>query len=178
MKLVRLISFSALCLPVLSVGIAAAETAGGVTWKAPTSWKVDPPRQMRVVTYKVAPTKGDSDEAEVAVFYFGQGQGGTVEDNFKRWSGQFQDSKPAVTKDEKVATFAVHRIEVKGTYGGGMGPAMGGGAGAAAGKTGYELLGAIVEAPEGSVFFKLTGPQKTVEAARAAFDKMLKSMTK
>lgn len=161
------------------VATAHAETAGGITWKSPTTWKADAARPMRVATYHVAAAKGDTDEAELAIFYFGEGQGGSVDDNLKRWAGQFESPKPPVTKKEKLAGVAVTRIEVKGTYGGGMGPAMGGGGGAApAKKDNYELLGAIVEAPQGSVFFKLTGPQKTVESARVAFDKMLKSITK
>ena len=45
-------------------------------------------------------------------------------------------------------------------------------------KPGYKLLGAIVEGPGGNVFFKLTGPAKTVEAARADFNKLLKGVTK
>ena len=45
-------------------------------------------------------------------------------------------------------------------------------------KPGFKLLGAIVEAPGGNVFFKLTGPAKTVEAARADLMKMLKALTK
>jgi hypothetical protein len=45
-------------------------------------------------------------------------------------------------------------------------------------KPGYRLIGAIVEAPEGMVFFKLTGPAKTVQAAKPAFDKMLQSISK
>ena len=45
-------------------------------------------------------------------------------------------------------------------------------------KAGYHLVGVIVEAPEGNVFFKLTGPEKTVKAARPALDKMLASLKK
>jgi hypothetical protein len=45
-------------------------------------------------------------------------------------------------------------------------------------KTGYRLLGAIVEAPEGNVFFKLTGPAATVGAAQADFDALVGSMKK
>ena len=41
---------------------------------------------------------------------------------------------------------------------------------------GYRLLGAIVEGPQGSIFFKFTGPAKTVAANQAAFDKMLASL--
>jgi hypothetical protein len=43
-------------------------------------------------------------------------------------------------------------------------------------KPGYRIAGAIVEAPQGSVFFKLTGPAATVQAAKPAFDKMLQSV--
>jgi hypothetical protein len=42
----------------------------------------------------------------------------------------------------------------------------------------YMLLGAIVEAPGGSVFFKLTGPSATVTGAKAEFDALLESMKK
>jgi hypothetical protein len=38
------------------------------------------------------------------------------------------------------------------------------------------MLGAIVEAPEGNVFFKLTGPAKTVAAAEKQFEALLKSV--
>jgi hypothetical protein len=48
----------------------------------------------------------------------------------------------------------------------------------AAKKPGYRLLGAIVEAPEGPVFFKLTGPAKTVAVAKADFEKMLSSLSR
>ena len=40
---------------------------------------------------------------------------------------------------------------------------------------GYPMLGAIVEGPQGSIFFKFTGPAKTVTANQAAFDKMIAS---
>ena len=40
------------------------------------------------------------------------------------------------------------------------------------------VVGSIAEAPEGNVFFKLTGPAKTVKAALAQFDKMLGSIKK
>ncbi|HEX4621213.1 MAG TPA: hypothetical protein VH208_06570 [Myxococcaceae bacterium] len=43
-------------------------------------------------------------------------------------------------------------------------------------KPGFKLLGAIVDGPQGPVFFKLTGLVKTVDGARADFDKMLKSI--
>ena len=42
--------------------------------------------------------------------------------------------------------------------------------------TGYRLLGAIAEGRGGNVFFKLTGPSKTIAAQQAAFDQMLASI--
>ena len=45
-------------------------------------------------------------------------------------------------------------------------------------KPGYRMLGAIVEGPGGSLFFKLTGPEGTVAANVAGFDAMLSSITR
>jgi hypothetical protein len=63
-------------------------------------------------------------------------------------------------------------VDIKGTYlnpGGGMMQSQGE-------KPDYRLLGAIVEAPQGNVFFKLTGPAATVAAAEADFDALLASI--
>ena len=49
-------------------------------------------------------------------------------------------------------------------------------AGGAKPVSGYRLLGAIAEGRSGNVFFKLTGPSKTIAAQQAAFDQMLASI--
>ena len=153
---------------------AFADSAGGLSWKQPAGWKADAPRAMRAATYLVPAAKGDSEGAECGVFYFGQGQGGGVEQNIQRWVGQFEGGKAPIQKKEKLGGFEVTTVEVDGTFASSMGGPMG----AKTPKAGYKLLGAIVEAPGGNVFFKLTGPAKTVEAARADFIKMLKGVTK
>ena len=152
---------------------ALADSAGGLSWAAPPSWKVDAPRPMRAATYKLPAAKGDTEDAECGVFYFGQGQGGGVDQNVQRWVGQFEGAKAPVTKKEKVSGFDVTLLELEGTYTGGGGPM-----GPKTSKPGYKLLGAIVEGPEGAVFFKLTGPARTVEAGRADFTKMVKAIKK
>jgi hypothetical protein len=68
----------------------------------------------------------------------------------------------------------VTRTEIAGTYLAPGGPMMQ----STGKKTGYRLLGAIVEAPEGNVFFKLTGPAATVGGALADFDALVGSMRK
>ncbi len=162
-------------LPVVSL----AESAGGLSWTAPSSWTAQPQRPMRAATYQIPPAKGDAEPAELAVFYFGQGQGGGVEQNVQRWYGQFEqpDGKPsasvAKTRKAKVAGLDVTYVELTGTYTASMGPMA-----PKTNKPGYRLLGAIVEGPQGSVFFKMTGPAKTVEAAKGQFEKVIQGMKK
>lgn len=172
----RLIAFMVVSLAL--VGIARAEQAGGLTWTAPPEWKSQGERPMRAATYSISAAKGDAEPAELAVFYFGQGSGGGVDANVKRWIEQFQKAdgtsaaKDAKVKKEKIAGLPATAVEVKGTYLGGsmMGPSTP--------KPGYRLLGAIVEGPGGNVFFKLTGPEKTVTAAEKHFRKMLEGLKK
>lgn len=168
----------ALLVAFVSSAAALADDAAGVAWSVPQGWKTAPARQMRVATYNVPATKGDPDLGECGVFYFGPGQGGSVDANVQRWVGQFEqpDGKPsdAVAKKstDKVAGMNVTRVEVTGTFtgmGGPMSPVP-------VKHPAFKLLGAIVEAPQGPVFFKLTGPVKTVDAARGAFEKLIKGV--
>jgi hypothetical protein len=151
-----------------------ASSAGGIKWTTPVKWKAGPERQMRAATYFIPAAAGDSEDGECAVFF---GIGGGVEANLKRWVGQFEqpDGKPSESlvkqKRETINGLQVTTIDLTGTYGGG-GPMMG----QSAKKTGYRLLGAIVEGPQGEIFFKLTGPAKTVAAAQADFQALLKSL--
>jgi hypothetical protein len=158
-----------------SVGLLA-ESAAGIRWTAPAGWKAEGPRPMRAATYSIAPEAGDSAGAECVVNFFGPGQGGGVDANLERWKGQVlgPDGKPAPAKIEKrtVRTVPVTIIDSSGSYTGMGGPM------AASPKpvAGYRLLGAIVEGPGGSVFFKLTGPAKTIAAQQKNFDQLLASI--
>ena len=104
---------------------ALADSAGGISWTNPATWKPDAARPMRIATYLIAPAKGDSDSAECGVFYFGEGQGGSVDANIDRWVGQFEGSKAPVRKKEKLAGFDVTTVEVDGTFASSMGGPMG-----------------------------------------------------
>jgi hypothetical protein len=42
----------------------------------------------------------------------------------------------------------------------------------------YRMLGAIIEAPQGPVFFKLTGPKDVVSAALDEFNQLVQSVKK
>ena len=131
---------------------------------------------MRAATYSIPLAAGDQGIAECVVNYFGPGQGGGVDANIERWRGQVlgADGKPAVAKIDKrtVRGVQVTMIDTSGTYTGMGGPMSAESKPAAS----YRLIGAIVEGPGGSVFFKLTGPAKTIAAEQKNFEQLLASI--
>lgn len=157
--------------PPPAMGVMPPTGAPGVDWTPPQGWSVEPASGVRLATYTI-PGSGDAESAQLAVFYFGQGQGGAVDANIERWIGEFENPQPADRRTLEINGMQVHRVEVKGNY---VAHAMGTGEGAAA-QADAMLLGAIVEGPNGSVFFKLAGPSATVEAAEDGFDAMLQSL--
>ena len=153
-----------------------AESAAGVRWTAPATCKPAGPRPMRAATYSIAPADGDRAAAECVVNYFGPGQGGGVDANVERWKGQVlgADGKPAAARVTRrtVSGVPMTVVDATGTYTGMGGPMMGGSTPAAR----YRLLGALVEGSGGHVFFKLTGPAKTIAAQEKNFEQLLSSI--
>ena len=145
-------------------------------WSDPVGWRrTQPSSSMRRAQYAV-PGATPADDAEVAVFYFGVGQGGSVEDNIRRWQGQFASdpNAPAAappTTERTVHGLRVHLTERFGRFAGMAMP----NAPSPTGHDNWGMLGAIVETPQGPWFFKLTGPRATVEGARARFDDLVAS---
>jgi hypothetical protein len=164
----------AVCLGILCAIALIGDTAGGIKFAPPADWKSLGQRPMRAGTYLAPAAAGDKEGAELAIFYFGQGQGGDVDANIKRWTAQFDTKeKPRIDK-QTVNGMPVTMMDLSGTYIASSGPMMA----AKTSKPGYRLLGAIVEGPQGAVFFKFTGPAKTVAAHQAAFQKVVKSVSK
>lgn len=153
----------------------AGATDLAITWRDPSDWqRVAPSSPMRAAQYSVPPTAGDSEPAEVTVFFFGPQMGGGVEDNINRWTGQFKGVAPAaITRRSKTAGALTHsfvQIASGQFQGGGMMGAP------SAPKDGFGLLGVVTEAPSGKYFFKMTGPSKTVAANQAAFEQLVDSI--
>ena len=151
-----------------------ADSAAGLRWTAPAGWKSEGARPMRAATYTVAPAPGDKASAECGVYFFGAGQGGSVEANVERWKSQFRgpDGKPAAAQMVKRAShgLTITTIDTSGEYSGMGGPVAPGQA-----VPGYRLLGAIIEATGGNVFVKFTGPAKTIAANQRRFEQLLAS---
>jgi hypothetical protein len=148
----------------------SAAPAAKITWVDPPEWKRVKGSPVRQATYQVPRAKGDSEDGELAVFYFGPGESGGIEKNVERWVKQFSEVPPERVKREERNANGLHQHTVSiesGTFSSGMpgGPTKP--------KTGYALLGAIVEAPSGNYFFKLTGPSATVKASHETFYELL-----
>lgn len=157
----------------------ATGDAAGVAWTVPARWEGQPARMMRVATYLIPKAEGDDEPGECAVFFFGQGQGGSVDLNLQRWRDQFETEsggQPSLAERKStINDLAVTTVSLAGTYLASMGPMFQSGA---VKKPGYRMLGAIIEAPEGNVFVKLTGPEKTVLGAEGEFRAFLNSLRK
>jgi hypothetical protein len=158
---------------VTAVALAAEGNAAGVKWVVPAAWKAQAERPMRVATYEI-PSAPGAEAGECGVFYFGQGQGGSVEENLSRWAQQFEAASVPKKTEKTVRGMRVHMIDVSGTYLASGGPMMK----SQGKKPGYRLIGAIVEAPRGLVFFKCTGPAPTLGKAQADFESLIGSFVK
>ena len=158
---------------------APPNQAAGIAWTLPPAWEVEAARQMRIATYRLHAIAGDPEDAECAVYFFGAGQGGTVDANIERWVHQFtapdgQSPAPsAITDKRDIAGLKVSTLTVSGTYlaGAGMMPQQ-----QEVKKPKFRMRAAIIEAPQGLVFFKLTGPLNTVAAADKDFNSLLDSL--
>jgi len=144
-------------------------------WKSPAGWTEEAPSSsMRRTQYRIP---GPGGPAECVVFYFGPGQGGDAKANAARWASQFQRADGAAvgdavkTREIKVGDIPVVLVEVTGTYVGGMGSGPSGPE-----RPNYMLLGAIAKGPDANWFFRATGPRATLEAQRAAFDGLVRSI--
>src|SRR5262249_41993282 len=152
--------------------------AAGLRFHVPGEWaRVPAPSDMRAAQFRVPHTEGDAEDAELVLFYFGEGKGGSADQNVERWTGQFTQPDGKPSKDAAVVTIRTVNglkqtsVDVGGTYK----PAPMGGAGGAE-KPGWRLLAAGVGGAGGPWFWRLTGPDATVTAAKPHFDAMLASL--
>lgn len=125
----------------------------------PANWTPQmPSSDMRLAQFTI---RSEGGAADAAVFYFGQGSGGSVEDNTKRWASQFLDEagKPAAPKVEKGASGAmpVTWVALDGRYARGVGSGPQGEA-----KARQSLRVAVIETDRGNLFFQLWGDEAAI----------------
>lgn len=130
-----------------------------LSWKTPGGWTRGRESSMRIMTYNMGP----NGEGECAVSVFPGDVGGMVA-NVNRWYGQM--SQTPLTPDAVAALPTIEvlgqkatLVDIQGDYKG-----MGGRA-----KSDYRLIGVICPLPSNVMFFKLTGPDKLVQAEKDNF---------
>lgn len=137
----------------------------------PAGWEARPPASsLRTAEARVPGPGGD---AELTVFHFGEGKGGSVAENLQRWVDQMEFAPGTSTEREEFSAngYTIYRVDFAGTLKAGqmgMGPAEP--------QPDSRLLGAIIEGPGGPWYLKLVGPDATVAPQRDAFLRLLESV--
>ena len=145
------------------------------TFSRPANWEwVESASPMRKAELKVVDEKTKA-KAEVVFYHFGPGNAGGTQANIDRWFGQFVEARDKINAKSEDVTVGRHKVtyvSAEGTYKSGMpgGPQTP--------MPNHALLGAIIEASEGSVFVKMTGPKELTQSATADFKKMVESALK
>jgi hypothetical protein len=153
-------------------GDQASQGGAGIEFDIPANWQTETPQSnMRLAQAAIPGTAGPG---LLAVFYFGPGGGGGVEDNIQRWIDQMEPAPGSNLQPETFQTpngYKVTWVDVAGVLkpsSMGMGPETD--------QPNSRLFGAVVEGPGGPWFFKATGPDATLTAERENFLTMLKSV--
>lgn len=161
-------------------GMNPGSTPGGLdidamTASLPGGWsKTKPSSSMRVAQISIAPVKGDTAAAEIAVFHF-PGSGGSAAANIERWQNQFTGpkgepgSQAAKTDTMMVGLLTVVTTDVSGTQ-----LAQGSMMGPTSDLPNYRMIASVVETPSGNWFIKAVGPQKTMAANEGKLREFIK----
>lgn len=152
------------------LGLAASSR---LAYDVPKDWSaVQTTSSMRLVQWSYG------QKSEVVVFYFGEGQGGSVEANLDRWYGQFEQPDGGSTRERAKVTksrsgaLTVTRADVQGTYAAPVRP----GAAERHNEPDYRMIAAVVEGPSGPWFIRFLGPAKEVAAGETSFDAFLSGL--
>jgi len=151
---------------------------GGLQFTVPSKWQGEPVESpARAGQWRVPPLHGEEGEGgEVVVFYFGPGIGGSAKENIEAWIGTMfnVDGQPAAAKENQHETggFKISQVVIFGTYNQvislpGIPPLA---------KPNYGLLGAVIENPQGSVYWRFTGPESLITADLPLFNKIIDSV--
>ena len=142
--------------------------ARDITLEIPESWKEEKPQsRLRLTQFALPKAEGDTEKAELAVFVFPGG--GTIEQNLPRWVNEFERSTLKVKTTKGTSSQGPYVVgDLTGTHRGSSfsrrpKPLENG-----------RIIG-IILMPKGKPFYylKVTGPNKSVEAAAKALRKAI-----
>ena len=172
--------YLALILNFAAINLNAAEALNtieflGLTSKLPASWIDEKPSSgMRLAQFRI-PGSDKNSHANLILFFFGQGQGGSAQANIARWQSQFSKPEggavePAIEAMD-VNGMPATVVEFRGDYarGAGMGPV-----GTAA--PDQILLASILESPQGNIYIQLHGPAATIAMHRESYMQFIRAI--
>lgn len=155
-------------------------TLDGLKSQTPADWVEEPTTsQLRWKQFRLPVVGNDKDNAELIIFFFGTGSGGSADDNIKRWKDMFVPPEKKTIDDvakvekHKVGDVNVTYVDVNGTYKFRAQPANPNSATML--RPNYRLLGVVFESPKGPYFMRLVGPADTVGHHKKGFDSWLKA---
>jgi hypothetical protein len=159
-----------------------AISEGRFEMTVPAKWQRKQPK-VNIIEYEYE-VPASTDEARAARLTV-MGAGGSVEDNLRRWYGQFRQpdesdtEKSAKVEEKDVAGQRVTVVDVSGTYLDKPGGPFAGGQ--TIEREDYRMLAAIIQTMQkgkktGNYFIKLIGPKQTIADNKKAFDQMIDSL--
>ena len=155
-------------------GSSSAARPSDLGWDVPSGWtRVAEPRPMRLATYRVPRAPGDAADPELTITR----AGGTLEANIQRWKAQFSRAPGATTglrRQQTVNGIVVTILELRGTYLGRSSTDEPAGPSEPP-KADYAMVVVVAHVAGAPYFFKLVGPQRSVDAARADLDVLVGS---
>lgn len=146
-------------------------TVGAIRLKGPEGWVRKQPRNEFVsAEFALPKAEGDESDGRLTVSL----ARGSIEDNVKRWRGQF-GGKPEkdAQQEQEIAGLKVTVVDFVGTFNDRPAPVAPG-----VQRAGYRMLAAIVPVGEQLHFIKAYGPQKTMGDHEDAFYAFLQSLQK
>jgi hypothetical protein len=150
---------------------------GNLKFTIPYRWKIERVESpARGGQWRVPPLHGVGDAGEVVAFYFGPSVGGNAKDNIEAWIGTMfnAEGNPAAAevKHHQTGGHQISEVVIFGTYNQvvslpGVPPLT---------KPNYGLLGAVIENPQGNIYWRFTGPEPLITANLALFNKVIDSV--
>ncbi len=150
----------------------------GLKFTVPSRWLAETPANpVRAGQWLIPALHGlAGQDGQAAALYFGPGAGGSAKENIEAWASSMVDAtgrpaNPTVTTHQ-AGSFKVTVVTIFGTYSDpaplpGIPPAS---------RPSYGLLGAIVEGPQGSIYWRFIGPDTLIAADVPLFTRILDSV--
>jgi hypothetical protein len=155
---------------------------GDLKFTIPSKWRIEPVETLaRGGQWRVPPLRAGGEGGQVVVFYFGTESdgtpiGGTPRENIEAWIGTMFNAEghpaAAEVKHHEITGFKISEVVLFGTYNQvvslpGVPPVP---------KSNYGLLGAVIENPQGNIYWRFTGPEALITANLPLFNKILDSV--